>query len=872
MERVRTYCYTVPSGCGKTRLAADIVLEFVRRGGVAVTVRVKNYTDSFVTVLNREAELLAVPSAAKLLSAAQRLQRPILFVVDGYNECDGSMREFLTLELSAWVRRYMANFLITSQTPLMRDDLLAFRTLEVPPAKMETKVTIARNIMGVDVLPKEIEHLLNAVSTGLEARLVGEVGQQLHPGSSRFALFDAYARKCLQDEAGEGIRALSHVAAWLFDHVSFSLSVRDLGRLMDDRQAGHAILERLQSAGLLSSHGDRVSFSHEMFFNAFAAEAIVRRSASQSEAILTALASPLHAERKDFIIGAIDEQLLLERVLEGLSDQTSVAACLSGSCGSRAQEWAEARWPRLLSRLHDEVRNVRFRIDVHGFNKVAFRNGSLAAWSPLDRAFLNALPKLIVEGRYLNEILDIIGTLDTRIDEESIRLRAEARKHDIPLRSSVFAVGLSPGFGPRSPAISLICQSIHSGFFQTDGERLSVLLHKHLSGDDLSNGQLYFLLGLFHVSSFNRSTNLAGTMPSVLTRVLKTHWNQAPYHLALALMEAVGDCYSASETDKAALIQAIESLPPPRNMWLSSSIVETLQMLGALEQSEIEHHPVVRQEVRQCLTSPNECASWEQAYRIYESQFDHPFMGAYHEIISSLPSHERKQLLMMAAKGSDKDNFFLGTLIAELASYSDPKVSESLARFTELPSTKSHSTQQAIDVFITAHIALARLGCPLPCSQAIVNSPSAESLAACGAILYWINRNDLDEGRKRKMCHPALSVLNRHRQSAALDALRLCDPRYSYRAERFPETAAVNRSILRWFPEEITKICRCALTQPEDLVGYFYFDERGSLVHAIDVLAQHGRNEDLSLLRRYAEDQDSGTRAIEAMKRIEQRS
>ena len=121
-------------------------------------------------------------SAIRLLSAAQNLHRPILLIVDGYNECRKAVRESLTLELVAWARRYTARLLITSQIPLARQDLLTLRRIKVPRPLTETKVAIAKNVMGVDVLPKDIEQLLGAISTGLEAKLVGEVGNQLSPG------------------------------------------------------------------------------------------------------------------------------------------------------------------------------------------------------------------------------------------------------------------------------------------------------------------------------------------------------------------------------------------------------------------------------------------------------------------------------------------------------------------------------------------------------------------------------------------------------------------------------------------------------------------------------------------------------------------
>ena len=857
-----------PSGCGKSHLAAATVLEFVRCGGVALIVKIKNYTDTLMAVLDREIDILNIPSSIKLFSASQMLGRSILLVADGYNECDASRRESLTLELAVLARRLKANILITSQVPLARPDVLMSRTVEVQRTAMETKFAIARNAMDVDELPDDIQLLLGAVSTGLEAKLVGEVGQQLDAGSSRFALFDAYARKCLNNMAVEGISALSHVAAWLSDRVSFSLSVRDLDRLMAEERVGPAVSARLQAAGLLSSQGNRVSFVHEMFFNAFAAEAVVRRSAGQSEAILKALEAPLHAERKDFIIGAIDEQLLLESVLRGLSDPTSVSACLSGLCGARARDWAEARLTRLLSQLHEEAREVRFKRIEHGFKRIAFDEDRLTPWNSLDRAFLAALPQLIMEARYLEDIFHIIRTLDERIDDECIRLIGHGQGQEFSLRSQMFEISFAFGNGP-APGMAEVCASVGNSLHRADGGGLVKFLKKHLAEDRTSDGQLYFLLRLARELIFDHFSNMTDVIARFVARTMRRRWSQAPYHLALHLLETAGSCHFAGEAEKAALIQALDSLPPCNNIWLASTITESLQFLGAFEESESGHRTEVCREVSRCLANADETTYTELAYGIYSRQFDHPFSRAYFEVLAGLPTHERKQLLLMAANGAEEGGLFLGILIDELASFGDPEVGQGLSRFTGLPPTKSGFSQKAVDVFITAHIALARLGLSLSTEPEFTNFPPANSMAACGSVLYWINRNDLDEGTRRNKCGPAFSVLSRHRQSATLEVLRLCDPRNYLWSERYLKS--VNRSIVDYFPGKSVELCHCALNQPEELIGYFSFNKNEALGYAIRVLAQYGGNEDLPPLRKYFEDRYLGTQAIDAVKRIEER-
>lgn len=157
--------------------------------------------------------------------------------------------------------------------------------------------------------------MIGTVGSGLEAKMVGQVGQQLPPDTSKYGLFDAYVRERLGSFASDGIRALSRVAGMMTQRISFGLSVRELDRLSDREGVSGALLRALQEANILDKRGDRVSFSHEMFLNVFAAEAIVRRAGDDPEAIVAALRLPQHLEMTPFVLGAIDDDSLRCQVL-----------------------------------------------------------------------------------------------------------------------------------------------------------------------------------------------------------------------------------------------------------------------------------------------------------------------------------------------------------------------------------------------------------------------------------------------------------------------------------------------------------------------------------------------------------------------------
>jgi hypothetical protein len=90
-----------PSGCGKTLMAYRIALDCMGRGRVPVLVFGKDFAGKLRDAVHREAVLLDMPSAEALISACRRLGRPLVLLVDGYNECLESRRATFTRSVTS---------------------------------------------------------------------------------------------------------------------------------------------------------------------------------------------------------------------------------------------------------------------------------------------------------------------------------------------------------------------------------------------------------------------------------------------------------------------------------------------------------------------------------------------------------------------------------------------------------------------------------------------------------------------------------------------------------------------------------------------------------------------------------------------------
>ena len=857
------------SGRGKTMLAQACAMEFVRRGGVALMIAVKDYDGDLRRVLDTEAALLGASSARDLLKACRVLSRQVLFVVDGYNECSAQRREGLARRVAALVRRYAARVLVTSQCGLTRSDLLKLETIEVTPTSTETKTAIAKEVLGGATIPADLQRLLRSVRSGLEARIATEAGLDVSEGAGRFRLFDAFARRRLGGTAMTAIRLASTIAGWMSQRVVFSMSVRDLDRLLvGESDAQHAV-RALEDGGLLDRRGDRVSFSHESYLDAFAAEAAVRDSGGDAGNLLSALRSPLHARRKELVVGAIDDHVLLYGLLERLDDAEAIRECLSGACGALAEEWAASRCVEILEKVREEVRAARIGAVGDSYFAVNFDEGALSQWSGPEMAFLIVLPRMIWRGDHLEEILEIVGALDQRLLEERRRLAAEDVEGVDTLADRLFGRTYVLG-GGKSPGLSLMCRGIHSGAagFLERGQRVSPkrlrrVLTRYGMGEGLTAGQMYLVL---------RLCGWQEPCEGFVAHAIRKGWSRAPYHLRCLLLDAAELAAPGTERGRRDLHDALRGLPDLEPV-LNGQLLNALASVGGLDQEEGGHRAVARAEVAECVGTLGEFAERE-AWRLYTCQFDHPFAMAYWDAIHELPDDGQKRLMALAARAAEPDALGADTLVAGLVSWRDEALCGTISRFAVPPPEDVPGPTYAVRTFVIAHAGLGRLRCRLAPHEDAPGS-SAAALAACGRLVYWSNRPDVDASARRDACQESLDALVSRCRDRALDAVLKCQFAGSTDMDMGSGEQPLVWSVAEVFGKDLVDVCREALRRPDKQKGCFedFSDEDrwSCLSLAMDLLGRHGNSMDASLVRGLVQDPELGRSAVSALKAMEAR-
>ncbi|MCH8618024.1 nuclease-related domain-containing protein [Undibacterium sp. TS12] len=849
-----------PAGCGKTLLATSCAAACTAAEYLPIFVSAKNFDGEVKRLLDREAALLGMPSASNLITAGKFLGKRIVLFLDGYNECPDGLKAHLTRSLKVFAQRYRAGIVVTTQQNLVRHDLLRMKSVVIDRPTEKLKALLA-GLERQEGQAENFRSLLEVVSSGLEAGLVGQVGALLPAGASRFVLFDTYARKKLGSTASKNIRFLSAFAGTLVQRACFSISIREFDRLCDIDNLDDETRQVLLRSKLLQIRGDRISFVHELFFTAFAAEFVIRAANRDINHILTALASPRYFISRTFILGAIEDEQILQAVLENTNDSDLIVACVRGECGVTAQIEVKHKIDDLLAGMLVESKRIDFQIVGEEWTGVAVNKESCLSELEKFSPYLAAIGQGLMGGHYVDVIMAACKNMDEAIAVFSEQFKAEAKAKKIPLRDAMF---WTVYITSHEAAISQLIRFAHSGGLSFRGQ-VGIGCNQVLEtawSSAATPGQYYFLIGLTrHVESYD----IAAPHIVRLLQNIKDY----PYNLQLDLIDFSQYLHNVGEPYRKEIVTILNMLIDKLGIMLNSGIFEALNAFGALEEEAQNHVLVIRLEIEQALNTDGSKAD-ALAWSLYSRQFDHPFDTAYWEEIHELDESRQKLLFYKACRGANSGFLlFLGTLIRRLSQFNDPAMAQVLFRWTALPDRHSPMPQEAIEIFINAHEALGVIKVALPQYRGESSSAAENAMLACGELIYWSSRKDLDEALISTYTAAARDVLLDHSLCASAGTLQLV-------------TSCVFRSdrdqilLTSQFPELCLVICREALMRRDKQVSYFQHkirdDTHDIICFAIGVLGDMGDISDLSILRTLCDHGSYGTSSLKAIERIEERT
>ncbi|MGV8137035.1 MAG: SMEK domain-containing protein [Mangrovibacterium sp.] len=854
------------SGCGKSLLARKLSLDFSEKNGVILYLEAKYYESNLNAIVNNEVQKYGFPSGTSFFNSCKRVQEKILIVIDGLNECSLQKRISLTIELKEVLKKYKeTNFIITTQIWDEQLKELGETVISVGLPEKKVKKAIAETYCHSS---GKLDSVLDVAKTSLEANMIGEMSSSIIIEKvSRFDLFELFVRQKLSKTHPSTIFFLSLIAKLLKSTISFSLSIRQIGRIIEENNFPPNILDKCLTTGLLVKNITKISFTHEMFLSFFSAGSIAESSDGKS--IIEDLKAPKNRESRLFIIGAIEKPMILDEVLSSISDPDLLKSLLFGEGGEYSQTWATNNLSRIIEKIGCEINNLDFEITEDVYWPIQLEEVTLTDWTNQELAFINTMPDLLLSGRYLEEMFEIVKRMDEVCKGAFTKLQEEAKGRQIGLYSGLFSAVYSYNGGRRSnPALYYIFYSFTSGLasYNSKNEITIDSINKLLKNRKLSNGQFYLLL---YLCEYDEKAKLL--FPYILD-ALKNKWRFIPHTLRIEILQRVGHCYS-SEEQRLSLIECLNIIHAnTHDPLLSTNIFDALSDLGALDDDALAYEDTVKKQLEWVLTDQENKANWNEAAGIFYALFDHPYQIAYSNVMDNLNLNDSKNFLRMALRGSD-DTLFASPLIFRAVSLLGSEVCPYLLKFIGKPITNEVTPQESLEVFFTTHVILAQFSYPIE-SRFKENEDDelSKTLFACAEVFYWLNRMDLDLYERKEYCLPSSQVLFKPLSNYTIECIWYTEVslRSSLHIGRLPEGSVVFISQL--FSGEIAKSCREAITNPDRQKGIFNFCPPEDIVkHAIWLLERSGDISDLTMFRSLSSHPIYGECAIAAIKHLEER-
>lgn len=686
-----------PSGCGKSLMAKWLVSKLAGQGHPVFFLAAKNFVGSWADSLRREVGLLVDDLPSNLYRAVARSDHPVFLVIDGINEFGTLMTEAIR-GVRALARRMGALLIVTGQDtrPV---ELNGLRSIEVARPTLDLKQRIAMS-SGGRLSPVALD-VLRGLGSGIEARLVGQIGTDLTADATRLLLIDQYIRKRLGQDARAGLFGLRRLAGMLHERVAFSVAEASFDELMHAEGLSFAQCDALFTAGILIRRAGRVSFSHEMLLNACVAWSVARTAGEDATGLGERLSLPLLDPLAGDIVAAIDDSAVCHAVLSAATSSSLLVDAAKGYFGPIAASVAMALLNETTEACVAEIRGACLRLwKDEEIVQIGWEAWCRRDWTSAERARLRAIGRRAVLGPGIEIFFRLCAEMDNRLASERRRWIEFARQEKYPLRSQSFSL-VYYGFG-ESIGFSQVAGSTQRGFDPISKEEIAYQPRL----EELTSGQLHFFLqGRRHF--FDREDEC---LAEHLIYLFRERFRWEPYHVQLVMLDSVGYARLASQEIKDRLVEAISAIEvSPGNWAISSSIVDALKILGALDEGAEESRAEIRAEIASALVDDGRSVDGDLALALCAKMFDHPYDFIYAEEIDDLDEAMRRRLYRLAIQApSVRRSMSLNWLVEQLASLGDPMDVALLQPLTGLPSRINPFPQEEWGAFAAATRVLGR--------------------------------------------------------------------------------------------------------------------------------------------------------------------
>jgi hypothetical protein len=853
------------SGSGKSLLMKHLMLNALEHGLTPLIISARDYAGKLSSLFDRAIAHLHPDTGMHLLKSAERCGARLVLVVDGFNECPVKGRESLLRDIQAFCLRWNFPVHITTQEAVRDSQLLGDAVFEFAPLTNEERAAILQ-AHCTGLLPPEYLELCTPFETAYELSLAAAYFTTERPATTRATLFDAYVtRRCENTDDPIIVRTLlCRLAAHMNRHYVSSTSMtearREALRFLNKSGGNARHFNDALKSGLVDCQQNLFAFKHEMLERFFQAESLMQEHDS-IECLAHTVALPSNRQAAEFVLGMESDAKAIRHYLEELADIDILQGCLRGTFGPVAKEVATADCNKLLS----SATLALDEIEVGEVDVTDVFTGPLTIagpeWSRYDIALMNSIGSLLVEGHFIEEVLQL-----TRLTDEAwlwkLRHRPDGMKATLGQVDSAFRNIYTFAWSKdaRFLPISLIHNASRVHWFADQSPNVARAVEQLLSNlPALTFGEKAWLCEMMRYPR----AEFAPHVPLILDAC----WKTRIYHLRLMVTQmAMSWGATLHGEDRTLTVELLNSYLTNNHVMLNTLIFDVLKAFDEIDGTVTGDD--IDERITAVLSNPTDADAQQRAYVIVTSMLDDLEPDKYYEAVDRLPQDSYAQLFTMAALGAEH-TLFSEWILGKLLESDNPIALPAFQRWATVPRERDSSPQNAVASYVRALTGCAKhmRECPVTGDY---GGGDRQAWALYGQIIFWLASPDATNAERVASCRLLWERLRTELPFEAVDPLFQLEHAAIIDRE---QTAATLLKILELFPNDVREILEFGLKHLGKLTTLLHrFDDTELTVFVIRYLGDVGNSENAKLIEPYCESPTVGRWAVEAMRKLRARA
>jgi hypothetical protein len=848
------------SGSGKSLLVKHLMLKTLEKGRTSLFISARDYSGKLSTLIDRSIAHLHPDTCIHFLRSAERCSTPLALVVDGFNECPAKQRESLVKDIEAFCLRWNIPVQITSQEPVHLIGIQCDSVFKFAPLNTEERAAILEAYC-VGAVPAEYKEFCIPFETPYELSLAAaEFRFDKHP-MTRANLFDSYVSRCLENSENPSLvrSVLSTMAAYMNLHYVSSISMtqarREVFRFLTKAGGTTNLFNEALKCGLLDVQQNRCSFRHEMLERFLQADSLMNAHEATSE-LAQALALPSNRPVAEYILGLETDDYVIRECVEALADNIVVKNCLRGTYGQAPKSVVIRDCNKLLRKaeLALEELTITWPDDATEFLGPTIAGGP--EWTRYEIALMHSVGQLLHEGNFISEVIQLARKTDEAWIRETRRMFDG--KVTVGKAAAIFASIYS--FTPRGTgsfvAIAVIHQASRFHWYESQSTVVGTEIEQLVIRiPELTVGELALLCDMMRRSQPKYSRHVS--------HILERCWKTRIYHLQILVAQMIQSWGTIlMGDDRSRVIELLNSYLTNENVFLNTSIVDALNVLGEIESTSTTED--VNQQIAAVLSDPTAELNQQVAHGLVTGMLDGFDQDSHYEAIHALAPDDFAQLFTMAALG-DTHSFFNDWILGTLLKSDSPIALPAFLRWAIPPKRNDSSPQNAIASFVRAVTGCAKHGKNAPLMEDY-DDGDRQAWAVIGQIIFLLSTPGLTRDEVNRRCEPLWKHL---RAELAFEAV---DPLYQLQHASIvdkEQTANALGTIMHAFPDEVRSLLEFGIRHLSKLSTLFHrLEDRQVTDFIIHRLGDIGHVDSIKLIEPYCTSPELGATAVDAMRKI----